>query len=135
MLLVWFLVCLAVRKIDQFAWEKAVYHQAANVTHATSAITGLQRWYNEDTGLWNTTGWWNSANALTVLADFSALNPALNATAYHVYQHTFEKAQQANINVWKVVTAHSLASRTNLVGPSMVSFPGFLNDYYDDEGW
>ncbi len=110
-------------------------NQASNATHARSAITALQKWYNEDTGLWNTTGWWNSANALTVLADFSALNPALNANAYHVYQHTFEKAQQANIDVSKVMTAHSLGLETALVNSSMVSFPGFLNDYYDDEGW
>jgi predicted alpha-1,6-mannanase (GH76 family) len=35
--------------------------------HAAAGIDALQRWYCRWTGRWRTTGWWNSANALTTL--------------------------------------------------------------------
>jgi predicted alpha-1,6-mannanase (GH76 family) len=71
----------------------------------TAGIETLQQWYDWSTGLWATTGWWNSANALTVLVNYSS---ASGSTTY----------QQAIEN-----TFARRASR------------GFLNNYYDDEGW
>jgi predicted alpha-1,6-mannanase (GH76 family) len=63
----------------------------------------LQQWYNTKTGLWDK--WWNSANSLTVLVDFSR---ATHTQAYYpVFENTF--AQKAHED--------------------------FLNGWYDDEGW
>ena len=74
-------------------------------TQIQSAVDRLQHWYQQSTGLWETTGWWNSANALTAIIDYS------RATKTSQYEPVF---------------AQSFAQH---------KFPGFLNDYYDDEGW
>jgi len=75
--------------------------------HATLAIQSLQTWYDLDTGLYKTTGWWNSANAITVLADYARIAPSGD------YDFIFSNTL-------------SLAQKTA---------PGFINRYYDDEGW
>ena len=69
------------------------------------AVHRLQEWYQPATGLWATTGWWNSANALTAVIDYS---------------HATKTSQ------YESVLADSFAQH---------KFAGFLNDYYDDEGW
>ena len=74
-------------------------------TYATMCIEGLQSWYNWDTGLWESTGWWNSANALHAVIDYASLTKNDN---YHAaIANTFHKH------------AHGK----------------YLNHYYDDEGW
>lgn len=72
---------------------------------ATASMTVLQSWYNSSTGLFNTTGWWNSANALGAVIDYSTLAHS-NAYAGDI-ANTFSKNESSN----------------------------FLNYYYDDEGW
>lgn len=72
-----------------------------------AGIGKLQTWYTPSTGLYQTTGWWNSANALTVLADYSL---ATHSNRYKgVFANSFRQAQKQN--------------------------SGFLNNFYDDEGW
>jgi predicted alpha-1,6-mannanase (GH76 family) len=72
-----------------------------------AGIDKLQSWYTQSTGLYQTTGWWNSANALTMLADYSFV--ARTASYTTVFSNSFQQAQKTN--------------------------SGFLNNYYDDEGW
>jgi predicted alpha-1,6-mannanase (GH76 family) len=72
---------------------------------ADAGMAALNGWYDPATGLWESTGWWNSANVLEVTIDYAART---GSTHYlDVIANTFER--------------HS-AGR-------------FLNDFYDDEGW
>ncbi len=76
-----------------------------SLAHAALGLQTLQGWYAQETGLWRTTNWWNAANAVTVIANYSRLSgdsqylPALENT----YEHNAAK--------------------------------DFRNEYYDDEGW
>ena len=79
-------------------------------SRAATAILRLQKWYKKESGLWETTGWWNAANVLTMLADFSAVDDSLDGVIHEVFKNTFDQAQ-------------------------LHGFSGFLNEYYDDEGW
>jgi predicted alpha-1,6-mannanase (GH76 family) len=84
------------------AKEAISYHQQAAL-----GIARLQAWYDPATGLYKTTGWWNSGNAITTLADYTRVTGDKQYT--DVFPTTLSAAQH--------------------------KFAGFLNDYYDDEGW
>lgn len=111
-----------------------------------AAIEALQTWYDEDEGLWNSTGWWNSANCLTVLGDFSALDAdaAAELDLNDVFSNTFVQAQKTTTATRKARrrtatrrgASHPAEPRQPL--PALAErdgYPGFINDYYDDEGW
>jgi predicted alpha-1,6-mannanase (GH76 family) len=83
-------------------------HASTYLRHARAGVERLQAWYAPQTGLYNTTGWWNSANAITVLVDFMRVSGSKKYLP--VLSHTFQ------------------------VAPG-TGRPGFLNEYYDDEGW
>jgi predicted alpha-1,6-mannanase (GH76 family) len=75
--------------------------------YSTNAVQRLQIWYTPSTGLYQSTGWWNSANAITVLVDYARVSKSKQYTS--VFANTFTAAQKTN--------------------------PAFLNNFYDDEGW
>ena len=78
-----------------------------DVQRAALGVRALQAWYSPDSGLYRTTGWWNSANATTVLVDYSRVSGS--KAFVPIIQNTFDRAQAVH--------------------------PGFLNEFYDDEGW
>jgi predicted alpha-1,6-mannanase (GH76 family) len=84
--------------------QDAAVSKIERVERGTAA---LLKFYNWQTGLFDTTGWWNSANSITVLDDASALKHRKQFAP--VFANTFVQAQ--------------------------TKFAGFLNEYYDDEGW
>jgi predicted alpha-1,6-mannanase (GH76 family) len=80
---------------------------AAIAEHATLAVRSMEQWYDLDSGLYRTTGWWNAANLITTLADYS------KGQHFHGYDFVF----------------------SNTLSAAQKKFPGFINEYYDDEGW
>jgi predicted alpha-1,6-mannanase (GH76 family) len=87
-----------------------------------SAADALQRWYVPEMGLYRTTGWWNSANAITAVTD------TMRVTGKQKYKGVLKKTfKQAQITV---PVEKRIDAKKELTG-----FPGFLNKYYDDEGW
>ncbi|KAL2266890.1 hypothetical protein VTJ83DRAFT_4167 [Remersonia thermophila] len=85
--------------------------RAPSADDTLAAAKALQGWYNPSTGLWDSTNWWNSANCLTVLADWSLVDllRSQSLDVPGIIANTFQNAQR--------------------------SFAAFLNDFYDDEGW
>ena len=82
----------------------------------------MQHWYLKKTGLYTSTGWWNSANAITALIDASRTTGSKKYRG--VLKHTLKKAQIV------VPKAQQVGELKEMTGA-----PGFLNKYYDDEGW
>ena len=89
------------------AQTSAAISRPEALTRAHAAAATLLTLYNRETGLFHTTGWWNSANAITALTDESRL--AHDGAVPPILQNTFEAAPKR--------------------------FPNFLNEFYDDEGW
>ncbi|MGB6134908.1 MAG: glycoside hydrolase family 76 protein [Acidobacteriaceae bacterium] len=105
------------RRVRAFAWLALIGWVSAAAAQSPTApdwgrrtaeaVQTLQSWYDPGTGLYRTTGWWNSANAITTLADYA--NAIRSKRFNGVFANTFKAAQR--------------------------QAPGFINDYYDDEGW
>jgi len=74
---------------------------------AAAGVGALQRWYDHSVGQWTSTGWWNSANALTAVIRYSKLTG--DSSHDECIGVTFGAAQRQHAN--------------------------FINDYYDDNGW
>lgn len=91
-----------------------VAHSASRGDYVQQALTGIRtlnsNWYDQGSGLWDG-AWWQSANALTTLADFAILQPneARAAGVPQTIQNTIQNAPK--------------------------KFAGFRNEFYDDEGW
>jgi predicted alpha-1,6-mannanase (GH76 family) len=75
--------------------------------YAAAGIAALQRWYLPWTGRWRTTGWWNAANALTAVIDYTQRTG--DQSYARVSQRTFRAARYRHRH--------------------------FLVSFFDDNGW
>lgn len=74
--------------------------------HSEAAFDTLQTWYNSS-GLWTGTDWWNAANCITVIADLLAVDGNRRDQSESTFAQTFSDNKKG----------------------------GFLNNFYDDQGW
>ena len=75
--------------------------------YAAAGAGALQQWYRPWRGLWATTGWWNSANALTAVIGYTQCTG--DNTYAGVIERSFKRARRRH--------------------------QGFTNSYYDDNAW
>lgn len=68
------------------------------VKRAELALSPLQIWYNAGTGLWNTCGWWNSANVMTMIANLAKYdsNTQVKDLATRIFANTIVQAPAKN---------------------------------------
>jgi len=96
------------------AWSTSLQGQAkaqdragTDLQRVRSTARVLAGAFDKDSGLFRGTGWWNSANGISALANASR---ALKTSEFDsIFENTFVQAQKKG--------------------------PGFLNEFYDDEGW
>jgi predicted alpha-1,6-mannanase (GH76 family) len=94
--------------------DKAEWENGANIL-----VEGLDCWYNMDTGLWETTSWWNGANILTGLIKYGSDNH--DESIKKMLDHTFEKTKEFEVGEQD--------------GKEAWICRNYINDFYDDEGW
>ncbi len=106
-------LCLIIGIHFQSYGQNTLEKQAEELTHY------LDTWYNKETGLWETTSWWNAANILTALINNARLtnDPSFKFTIADVFHQTkeFEVAATDEKSAWVC--------------------KDYINDFYDDEGW
>lgn len=83
-------------------WQRTKTNAATTID---AAATGLMELYDPHKGLWRSIGWWNSANALTALIDFS------EKTGSQAYRYAIAKTFDQNRR------------------------DDFTNEYMDDTAW
>lgn len=105
------------------------------LARASTALDALQTWYNPATGLWTTRQWWNSASAMTTIANLAKVDPSVMETAVYVFNTTFSLAPAANPHpgpeVKTVFQRRDLFSRASSYGNASQ----WLDSAYDDDGW
>ncbi|KAF9895270.1 hypothetical protein FE257_000173 [Aspergillus nanangensis] len=105
--------------------------------HAKAGVETLQGWYNKSTGLWDTAGWWVSANCMTALADMTELDSSMLESSTSVFENTLSRAPAYKSQpVLRIMSPdQQLDTGKTVHGANEGSSTDFINGFYDDEGW
>ena len=107
---------------------RGVYDSVTDPTkRAEFALSTLQIWYNARTGLWDTTGWWNSANVMTTIASLAKSdikNMQLQNLATRVFANTLLQAPAKNPQPG----IENEVNRRRSIDPSNGTFTLLLNE-------
>ncbi|CEO58762.1 hypothetical protein PMG11_03466 [Penicillium brasilianum] len=98
-------------------------------SRAQIALNALQNWYNATSGLWDTCGWWNGANCLTVVADLAAIDPSVLDTATYVFGNTLQNAPAYNPQPGPEVQVQSRYEG------DAANASEWMDSAYDDDAW
>jgi hypothetical protein len=96
---------------------------------AELTLSALHIWYNAGTGIWDTTGWWNSANVMTMmgnLAKADSKNAQVQDLVKKVFANTIVQAPAKNPQPGVEGQAGELRKRTN--GTDFNIFNGTENE-------
>lgn len=105
---------------------------AISLTNAEQAFYTLQGWYNPGSGIWDGDGWWNGANAFTVVAELAAAAQAQNdssvlQSAKNIFDNTWVVGPTSNGNLpasERTLGQYDSSNSSVWGGPA-----------YDDNGW
>jgi hypothetical protein len=101
-------------------------------SRAQDALKTLQTWYNPQSGIWDTCGWWDGASCMTTVADLAALDPSVMDTASYVFNNTFHVGPVSNPQPGpEKKTVFTRDSQ----GSNVVNVTQWLDQAYDDDGW
>jgi len=110
----------------------------ADDDHLQNAVHGaqsLQNWYNATTGLWQKSGWWNSANLVDILAELALIDHSSSRNLTNgIFSNTFVNAQRLNLNQ-TLKTNDTCKTSSCLESEPVLQPKGFFNEFYDDGGW
>lgn len=123
----------------------AAVARAVTFDNVEQTFDTLQTWYNSSIGLWMpSTGWWNSANCMTMLANYASINEDIKLRTNDIWDNIFTQAAIYNAEMtatigpsWRRDLALSRRPRSyrRVIRQRQIQNTGFLNDFYDDEGW
>lgn len=124
---------------------RAASAQDTASSRAETALHVLQDWYNPSNGIWDTCGWWNGANCMTVIGDLALVDGSeyVKETALEVFNNTFHVGPGTNPYAFKpppAATQTSSPTATSGAAASPTSGywghnPKWVDGSFDDDGW
>jgi hypothetical protein len=105
---------------------------SAQLANAEDAFYTLQGWYNPGSGIWDGDGWWNGANAFTVVAELASAaqtknDSSVTQSATNIFENTWVVGPSSNANLpdsERTLGQYDSSNSSVWGGPA-----------YDDNGW